>query len=179
MKLTYIILTLSLALTHLACTESGDSTPSDESVDQTSKELAFEAVNFEQFSDIFKQQDDILYVINFWATWCKPCIEELPHFMEVKEEMSGDKHFKMVLVSMDQASMLETKVRDFMTEHEYEVDLYLLDDVKNMNTWIPQIDPSWSGAIPATVFYKNGKPVFFKEGQMTKSELKTKINQLK
>jgi hypothetical protein len=45
-----------------------------------------------------------------------------------------------------------------------------------MNEWIPKIHPNWSGAIPATAMYKNGKRVFFHEGTLTYEELKTIVN---
>ncbi|NLN33186.1 MAG: TlpA family protein disulfide reductase, partial [Flavobacteriaceae bacterium] len=52
----------------------------------------------------------------------------------------------------------------------------LLDDNKRMNEWIPATDANWSGAIPATVMYKNGEKVFFKELKMTKYELEDLID---
>lgn len=175
MRKTFILSLFSLLLIHTSCSEeqSGEEGIHNDHTEQ--QEPAFEAVNYETFETIFDKKDDVLYVVNFWATWCKPCVEELPHFMEVKEEMAGEKNFKMVLVSLDMSSDLDTKVKDFMTKNQYKVDLYLLDDVKNMNTWIPKVDPSWSGAIPATVFYKNGSPVYFKEGQLSKQELQQLI----
>src|SRR5690606_23667057 len=61
----------------------------------------------------FTKQNDTLYVVNFWATWCQPCIEELPDFMKVNDEFKSE-NFKMVLVSLDKANDFDTKVKDYL-----------------------------------------------------------------
>ncbi|MGB6083332.1 TlpA family protein disulfide reductase [Moheibacter sp.] len=132
-------------------------------------------VNYEELKSVIQKEDGKLYVVNFWATWCKPCIEELPAFMTVNEEYKDNPDFKMILVSMDSKKQLDTKVKKFIEKNNMNVDVYLLDDNKRMNEWIPATDSTWSGAIPATVFYKNGKKVFFKELQMTQYELEDLI----
>ena len=138
-----------------------------------------ETVKYEGMLDKFQQQDNRLYVVNFWATWCKPCIEELPEFMEVNEAFANDPDFKMYLVSMDNAAHLDERVIPFIADNKLSAEVFLLDDNKRMNTWIPLVDESWSGAIPATAFYKNGEQVFFIEGTMTKEQLTEKIQNFK
>jgi len=134
-------------------------------------------VNFDQLQTIIKKNDNKLYVINFWATWCRPCVEELPEFMEVNKSYRNNPGFKMILVSLDMASEIDSKVKPFLSRHKMEADVYLLDDNKRMNEWIPAIDKSWTGAIPATVFYRNGKKLDFKESKIDKNELIKIINQ--
>lgn len=126
----------------------------------------------------FTKQNDTLYVVNFWATWCMPCVEELPDFMKVNDEFKSDK-FKMILVSLDKASDFETKVKDYLKTNNISPDVYVLTDNKRMNEWIPKINKSWSGAIPATAIYKNGKQVFFTEGKISYADLKSTINKFK
>lgn len=133
-------------------------------------------VNYDELKSVIQKEDDILYVVNFWATWCKPCIEELPDFMEVNEEFKDHPNFKLILVSMDSKKQLDTKVKKFIEKNKITADVYLLDDNKRMNEWIPATDANWSGAIPATVMYKNGEKVFFKELKMTKYELEDLID---
>ncbi len=140
-------------------------------------QAVLKAVNYDQLKSVIQKEDGKLYVVNFWATWCKPCIEELPDFMEVNEQFKNDPNFKMILVSMDNQKLLDTKVKKFIQNNNINVDVYLLDDIKRMNEWIPATDENWSGAIPATVFYKNGKKVKFHELQMTKYELEDIINE--
>ncbi len=143
---------------------------------QESKPI-LKAVNYDELKSVIQKEDGKLYVVNFWATWCKPCIEELPAFMEVNKIFKDDPNFKMILVSMDSKKILDTKVKSFLEKNNIDVDVYLLDDIKRMNEWIPAIDPKWSGAIPATVFYKNGKKVKFHELQMTQYELEDIVNE--
>jgi len=133
------------------------------------------SVNYDQLKEIIEKNDDKLYVVNFWATWCRPCIEELPHFLEVSNAYENQAPFQMILVSLDKAELLETDVAQMITKLHIDNDVYLLDDNKRMNYWISAVDSTWSGAIPATVFYKNGQKLHFTEGQLTKEELTTII----
>jgi len=132
--------------------------------------------DFYVFQHEIKQNDDKLYVVNFWAAWCVPCVEELPDFVKLYNEYKKDIDFEMVLVSLDRASDLETKVEPFVQKHNITPPVFILSDVKRMNEWIPAINTHWSGAIPATAIYKNGKQLFFKEGIMSYEELKKVIN---
>jgi thiol-disulfide isomerase/thioredoxin len=144
---------------------------------QESENYVLKTVNYDELKSVIQKEDGKLYVVNFWATWCKPCIEELPAFMAVNEEYKSDPNFKMILVSMDNKKQLDSKVKNFIEKNNMKVDVYLLDDNKRMNEWIPATDPKWSGAIPATVFYKNGEKVFFKELELTQFELEDLIEE--
>ena len=128
-------------------------------------------VNFTKLETIINKKDNILYVVNFWATWCRPCVMELPDYMEVNKFYYNNPQFKMILVSLDLAKEAETIVHPFLVKNKMDVEVYLLDDNKRMNQWIPAIDSKWSGAIPATVFYRNGVKLDFKESKMEKNEL--------
>jgi len=128
-------------------------------------------VNFDKLESIIKKNDNKLYVVNFWATWCRPCVMELPEFMEVNRMYHDNPKFKMILVSMDIAVEADSNVHQFLVKNKIDADVYLLDDNKHMNQWIPAIDKSWGGSIPATVFYRNGVKLEFKESKMQKSEL--------
>ena len=128
-------------------------------------------VNFDQFESIIKKKDHKLYVVNFWATWCKPCVMELPEFMEVNKIYRNNPGFKMVLVSLDIAGDVETSVQPFLVKNKIDAEVLLLNDNKRMNEWIPAVDKKWSGSIPATVIYRDGVKLEFKEGKMQKSEL--------
>jgi len=141
------------------------------------KENVLKAVNYDELKSVIQKEDGKLYVVNFWATWCKPCVEELPGFIAVNEQFKNDPNFKMILVSMDNRKLLDTKVKKFIQKNNIDADVYLLDDIKRMNEWIPATDETWSGAIPATVFYKNGKKILFRELQMTQYELEDIVNE--
>ena len=81
----------------------------------------------------------------------------------------------MVLVSLDDSDNLETSVKSFIERMNLKGELYLLDDIKKMNEWIPAVNPDWSGAIPATLVIKNGKTLSFDAKELSKEELLERI----
>ena len=117
--------------------------------------------NFDDLAYIFQQQTDTTYIINFWATWCKPCVEELPYFEQLTKAYQGQK-VKVILVSLDFKKQLETKLVPFLKEHQIQSEVLVLLD-PDANAWVDQVDPSWSGAIPVTLVYKNKERAFYEE----------------
>lgn len=112
---------------------------------------------------------DTVYVVNFWATWCKPCVAELPEFEQFNAEQKNSK-VKVLLVSMDFSEDLDTKVKPFLAKHNYTCETLLLDET-NGNSFINQVSKDWSGAIPATLITtKNNRSVFL-EKKLTKAML--------
>ena len=140
-----------------------------------SEDINIKLVNFEQLKPAYINNDDVLYVVNFWATWCGPCVKELPHFMEVYEEFKSNKKFKMILVSLDDSDNLETAVKSFIVRMNLKGEIYLLDDIKKMNEWIPAVNKDWSGSIPATLVIKNGQTLSFDSRELSKNELIERI----
>lgn len=128
--------------------------------------------DFEEFEPLLKQNNDTTYVINFWATWCIPCIKELPAFEKANTEYKSQ-NFKMILVSLDFGKDVIKRVDDFRNTRQLTAEVILLDD-PDANTWIPKIDKDWSGAIPATVIYRNDKWQFYGHS-FTYEELKIEI----
>lgn len=133
-----------------------------------------ETITLEQLqAKTIQPGNDTLYIVNFWATWCGPCIAELPYFEQAAEDNTVKK-VKILLINLDFPSE-KAKVTAFVAKKKLQNVVYLLD-ARDPNKWIDQIDSSWDGAIPATVFYKAGKKVFFHEGDFTQAELNKKIN---
>lgn len=128
---------------------------------------------YEEFAPLLKKRNDTTYVINFWATWCKPCVKELPDFIEVNDKFKNDK-FKMILVSMDFDSQLESKVKPFILANNINAEVVLLADSKQ-HKWIDKVDPEWSGSIPITIIF-NKDFYFFREGSVNSEELNEIIN---
>jgi len=125
------------------------------------QKVEIRSYDFDGFEPLLHKKDDTLRIINFWATWCKPCVKELPAFKRVAKEFSGEK-VKVIFVSLDFPGQLEQKLIPFVEERKLE-NVILLDDPKS-NTWIPKVDESWSGAIPATLLYKKGQRDFYESG---------------
>ena len=129
-------------------------------------------VSLKQLLQSTQVQNDTLYVVNFWATWCKPCIAEMPYFEQANTAFKATK-VKVIFVSLNLPK--ETAVvKKFVAEHKLKVDVYLLQE-GNPNLWLNKIDTTWSGSIPATVIYKNGKKIYFHQGEFTQLELDSVI----
>ena len=121
-------------------------------------------------SEIAKPSDQVL-VYNFWATWCAPCVKELPYFEKLNQ---NDKNVKITLVSMDiDLDPNPDKVYKFIDKKKIQSRVVILDAV-DPNSWINKIDKSWSGALPATLIIntKTGARKFIntalKEGELEK-----------
>ena len=123
---------------------------------------------FDEFEPLLQQHNDTTYVINFWATWCMPCVKEMPEFIEINDKFKNQ-NFKMILVSLDFESQLESKVKPFINDKKIEAEVVLLADSKQ-HKWIDRVNEQWSGSIPATVIY-NKDYYQFSEKTMTYDEL--------
>lgn len=128
--------------------------------------MAFGQVKvYDQYADLEKEymkklDPEVTYVINFWATWCVPCVKELPYFEELTEKQTGK--VKVILVSIDFDTQLESKVIPFIQKNNLQSEVVLLAD-PDSNHWIDEVDPSWSGAIPVTLVLKGKKRLFFEK----------------
>lgn len=135
-----------------------------------------EVIKFPDLEKIISEQDGKVKVINFWATWCKPCIKELPYFEALQQENEG-KGLQVYLISFDDVENLENRVKPFIEKREISSTVKLLDET-DYNAFIDKIDPSWSGAIPATLVI-SGKNRLFKEGELDEAGLREMTDQVR
>lgn len=113
-----------------------------------------------KIDDLLKRinnNSDTIYVVNFWATWCKPCVAELPEFEKLNKDYSSKK-VKVILVSMDFKETLNKKLKPFIKKNKYTCEVVLLDE-SNGNDFINKISEEWSGSIPATLITRKNKSV--------------------
>jgi thiol-disulfide isomerase/thioredoxin len=94
-------------------------------------------------------ESDTTYVINFWATWCKPCVQELPYFEQFNLE-NKNKAVKVILVSLDFAKQIDSHLIPFIEKRKLTSLVVFMAD-KNYNQWLNKVSPEWSGSIPATL----------------------------
>ena len=126
-------------------------------------------VPFEHFQRELAEKDSSrLLIVNFWATWCRPCREEIPQIRAVYEAYKK-KGVKMVLVSVDPVEELK-KLRKFVRKNKLRMEHYLLDEV-DFRSAIKGMDPDWTGEIPTTFFIKDGVQQDFHVGFFPKREL--------
>ena len=132
-------------------------------------------LNIDQLNERVKNGKDSTYVVNFWATWCAPCIKELPHFEKLQTAYKSDK-VKVLLVSVDFKSKLSSAVVPFVKRKNIKNEVFLLNE-SSPQEYIDRIDPSWSGSIPATLFIKGNKRKFV-ESEFTYEQLVTEYKKL-
>jgi thiol-disulfide isomerase/thioredoxin len=130
-------------------------------------------ITVNQLETRFKQGKDTIYVVNFWATWCKPCVNELPELEKFKSANQG-KPIKVILVSADLKSKLESGVKPFVKAHHLTGEIYLLNEAPG--SYQERISADWSGALPGTliVHSKTGKKKFH-ESAYTYTELSAAV----
>lgn len=129
-------------------------------------------IDLQQLQNKVQRENDTLYVVNFWATWCRPCVKEMPYFEEANKKFAAQK-VKVIFVCLDVPKELE-RVNKFVEERNILAETYLLD-AGNPNSWIDEIEPQWGGSIPATILYKNGKKVGFFEHDFEQQSLDSLI----
>jgi len=118
-------------------------------------------VDYKGLEPYLNKQNDTTYVVNFWATWCKPCIKELPDFEQLNENYK-DKKVKVILVSLDFYKNYQTSLLPFIKNRGIKSEVILLHD-PDSNSWIDKVDKSWSGAIPATLVYNRSSRSFYEQ----------------
>lgn len=129
-------------------------------------------MEFSSIEPLLHKNNDTVYVINFWATWCKPCVDEIPEFEKINREFN-DKKVKVILVSLDFPSKYNELLLPFIEKNDIQSRVIHLTEV-NANSWIDKVNPDWSGAIPATLIYKKNEKDFY-EGKLSYDELKKSI----
>ena len=132
---------------------------------------------FEKFEDFEKEvilaaNPDEKVIINFWSTWCKPCIEELPYFEQITTQHPD---VKVILVSLDFKNQIEKKLIPFVEKNQLKSTVVALLDGK-YNSWIDKVNPEWSGAIPGTLFLNGGKRAFYEKSYHSKEEILKDLN---
>lgn len=138
---------------------------------QVEEENPFVTVDYEGLEAYLEASEADVHVVNFWATWCKPCVKELPYFETIQKQY-GDEDVKVILVSLDFPDQVE-RLTHFIEKRNIQSEVVFLDD-GDANSWIPKIDVSWSGAIPVTIIYNDEKRSFY-ERSFTYEELEKEL----
>ena len=120
---------------------------------------------------------DTVYIINFWATWCAPCVHELPEFDKLAENYKG-KPVKIILVSLDFKEDYPAKLAGFIKRKGLLPEVVWLSET-DPNEFIPKIDNSWQGSIPATMVVQPRRHFKqFMEGMTTEKKIRKLVDPL-
>lgn len=131
----------------------------------------------DQTAAFLGKKNDTLYVTNFFATWCGPCVKEIPHFKNKIQELNG-KPVKITFVSVDSKEDWTTKVPQFADEQGIRNNTVLLDNELMEGNFYVTNFKKWDGsAIPFT-YMRKGEKTDETLGMMSEEELNEKINTL-
>jgi thiol-disulfide isomerase/thioredoxin len=136
-----------------------------------------EIIKLDKLQKIINQKSDKIQIINFWATWCAPCVKELPLFEKLNAE--AKEGIAITLVSMDlDLDPNPEKVYKFINRKNLQSEVLLLDE-KHPDSWINKIEKDWSGALPATIVInqKTGQRKFI-EKELHEGDLEKLISEV-
>ena len=122
-------------------------------------------------------KSDTPTVISFWATYCAPCIKEIPHFEETVKKYKHN-GVKLLLVSLDFKESYPEKITSFVDKRKFSSSIVWLDET-NADYFCPKVDSNWSGVMPATLFVNNKKAIrnFFEE-EMSKDKFEEELKKI-
>lgn len=145
-----------------------------ETVNPNASDIEIKIYDYDGLEPLINKKDDKVHVVNFWATWCAPCVKELPYFETINEKYK-DKGVEVLLVSLDFPKDYDKKLKPFIKTKKIKSEIVAFDDT-DQNRWIPAINKDWSGALPATIIYNKDKRQFY-EQSFTQEELETELKQ--
>ncbi len=158
--------------TFLSCKRQEKEETKAEIIEVTSKKENIPTVDYSGLEPYLTKNDDKIYVVNFWATWCKPCVEELPYFEAITQRYK-ENNVEVLLVSLDFPNQKESRLIPFVNKKKLLSKVIHFDD-ENEQEWIPKINNNWTGAIPATIIYNKNRRKFY-ERSFTEKELESEL----
>jgi len=131
----------------------------------TANDPALKYPVYSAFSEIepllTRKDDNITYIVNFWATWCRPCIAEMAYFEQLTSATSRDE-VQVIMISLDKPEDVRTKMKDFVESRPLNLPVVAFTD-NFYDGWIYKVDQKWQrSSIPVTLFYRNGQRYFNK-----------------
>jgi thiol-disulfide isomerase/thioredoxin len=138
---------------------------------------AVDKVRLAELRNILRNDSGNVVLVNAWATWCKPCQEEMPDLLKLREAL-GKEPFRLVLLSADDLDDLDTKVRPALGKFGVDFPTYIMSD-STEDAFITGMDSSWSGALPATFLYdRAGKRADMKVGERSYRQFEESVSKL-
>lgn len=143
------------------------------SSESQSASIALEKITSQDLQNLIQNSNAPVKLVNLWATWCGPCVEEFPALTKIRQDYL-DGGVEVYFVSMDMLED-ESKVREFLAEHDVNYTTYLKNEGDHQ--FIDGVNPDWSGALPATfLFDADGGLIKFWTGDKTYDEFKSELD---
>lgn len=131
------------------------------------------SLSYAQFEKEMAAFEGEYLIVNYWATWCRPCVEEMPDFEKINAEFSGQ-GVSVWFVNVDFNSAVEKSVMPFILKKNLQSKLFHLIDT-DPNAWIDKVNKEWGGNIPATAIYLKGNQIHFWARSTNYDELRSAI----
>ena len=138
----------------------------------SAQNVELKVIKVPELEALLDNPSEKLRVINFWATWCKPCIKELPFFLKAQKEFPA---VEFIYISLDFVENISKANSFALKKGMASKGLYLIDDM-DYNSWIDKVSPDWSGAIPATLMVMANQKILY-EQEFHAGELETIIKE--
>lgn len=160
MRKLFAAATILIPVLYLACGQPVSQVSLPASAPARDTITAVPVHDFNSLEKMLYTSSDTTYIVNFWAMWCAPCVKELPLFEEYLAKHTDEKS-SVLLISMDFPEDIDSKLLPFLNKRQvFHSDVVLLD-APDANSWIPRVEPNWSGTIPATLVFNRDTSVFF------------------
>ena len=115
-------------------------------------------------------------LVNFWATWCGPCVEEFPELVKINSDYKEKIDVKAV--SLDDLAEINGDVPKFLAKVKSEIPAYLLK-TPDEDTAIQNVDKSWQGGLPFTILISaDGKVTYTRQGVVNPKTLREEIDKI-
>lgn len=135
---------------------------------------AISIYDFKSLAPLLYTESNKVYIVNFWAMWCAPCVKELPIIEEYKK---NNPNVEVLLVSLDFPENIKKSLLPFLKKKSITAKVVLLDD-PDSNTWIDKIDPNWSGSLPFTILFNSKNRSFHERAFEDIQDLENEINKI-
>ncbi|WP_452229047.1 MULTISPECIES: TlpA family protein disulfide reductase [unclassified Lacinutrix] len=161
-----------IALLTFSCKEEKKTTKATSTASEvTPTNSTIPIYDFNALEPLLYTNTNKTYIVNFWAMWCAPCVQELPY---IQEYANKNPDVEVLLVSMDFIKDIETKLKPFLKERNITSKVILLDD-PDANSWIDKVNPDWSGAIPFTIIFNTKTRKYYERTFENVADLENQI----
>jgi len=135
--------------------------------------VSLDTLGVEGIKTLLKNEGDKLRLVNIWATWCGPCMQELPSFIDT-DRMYRERDFEFITITTDNPEKMSKALAQLkklqVSNKNY---LYSGSDKYQL---IEAVDPQWQGALPYTLLVEpGGKIVYRHQGAVNMLELRKAI----
>ncbi len=133
-----------------------------------------ETIDKQKLRTLITERNNRPLLLNIWATWCTPCVEEFPDIIRVYREHSD---VDVVAISADYPDEIEEKIQPFLRTMNVPFSVYVAD-FADQDEFFSMFDSRWGGEIPATFIYDhNGNQTHFLKGKQTFADFKKAVEE--